>query len=557
METENFYQQIQDAIQRGNCDEAKQLIDKLDSAYCRCCSLLEQANDAILVFNVDSLAIIDANNQAEMLLGCPTETIKSKKITDFLPPQDQENVIEEYRSIIKNGQPLRKVISILTNNGARLDVEVSAAEVKFNEVTVIQAIFRDISEQIALRKEAEKRARQLEEAEQLRTEFLAMISHELRTPLNAIIGYNSMLEEEVYGGLNEKQFKAVKRIDKNATRLLSLINQLLELSRLEAGVATVFHEEADLVALVNDVLDDYQVVADEKNIDIQLSHSRKGIKVITDISKVKEIVRQLISNAIKFTHRGTVSIDIQATETEGVVKISDTGAGINPNQREAIFEMFRQGDVYSSRRHDGAGLGLAIVKRLANLIDATISFESELEKGTTFSIHIPAKPVQCDENKAAKQPEAAETPEMPPHRKHAPLKFETAQTILIVDDDPYTVEFLSDFLEHKGGYRVEKAYSGMHAMIHLAQAKPDYLLVDLLMPQINGERVIQYCRELWDDQVQIVVITGKELSPAEQQDITNKVFALIKKGDLTKGHFLETLKSVIPIPCAIDNSVAM
>ncbi len=396
---------------------------------------------------------------------------------------------------------------------------------------------------------AEEIIHRLEKAEQLRTEFLAMISHELRTPLNAIIGYNSMLEEEVYGALNEKQRKAVRRIDRNSTRLLTLINQLLELSRLEAGVISVFHESTNLVDAVNEVLEEYQVLADEKGLELRITHPRRGVVIITDSSKVKEIVRQLVSNAIKFTNHGSIQIEIRAQDTGGVIRIADSGPGIDPDQREAIFELFRQGDPYSNRRQEGAGLGLAIVHRLIRLLDASIELESEPGRGTAFALFFPSLTGAADRPKpgaAFTPPEGAEVlADGPESASHVSVE---APSVLIVDDDPYTVEILGDFLEHRGHYKVQKAYSGLHAMIHLAEHRPDYLVVDLLMPQINGERVIQYCQELWGGQVTIVVITGKELSADETRQLRTKVSAILRKGDMTQTHLATALATAIPIP---------
>lgn len=399
--------------------------------------------------------------------------------------------------------------------------------------------------------QAEEIIHRMEKAEQLRTEFLAMISHELRTPLNAIIGYNSMLEEEVYGALNEKQQKAVRRIDRNATRLLTLINQLLELSRLEAGIISVFHETTNLVEAVNEVLEEYQVLADEKGLALEIAHPRRGVEIVTDSSKVKEIIRQLVSNAIKFTNQGSIHIEIRPQDSGGLIRVSDTGVGIGLKQREAIFDLFHQGDAYPHRRQEGAGLGLAIVHRLARLLGASINLESEPEHGTTFTIVFPslsesaAHPAPEPEKPSDTPAWAVSSAAAPVTPCHVPVE---APSVLIVDDDPYTVEILADYLEHRGHYKVQKAYSGLHAMIYLAEHRPDYLVVDLLMPQINGERVIQYCHELWGDKVSITVITGKELSREETRELETKVAAIIRKGDINQSNLAAALAAAIPLP---------
>lgn len=381
-----------------------------------------------------------------------------------------------------------------------------------------------------------------------RAEFLALISHELRTPLNAIIGYNSLLNEGIYGEMNEKQHKAVSRIDRNATRLLTLINQLLDLSRLEAGATSIIRENVDVKALVAAVLDDYQSVADEKGLNLVVSQPHRECMVNTDAAKLREVIRQVVSNALKFTTEGRVEISIQTEGNSVSVSIADSGPGVDEDKREAIFELFRRCDQSTEvqKRPDGAGLGLAIVRKLSDLLGVCVQVESQSGVGSTFRLQVPAgvgepEPIVASESVGM---ESADVPEQP--CPEDPTK-ECAPSILIVDDDPYTVEILGDYLETKGIYRVIKVYSGMHAMLHLAKVRPSFLLVDLLMPNINGERVIDYCRGLWGDSVQIIVITGKQLSPSEKEALLQRANGILLKAELQAGSLAETLEPLIPL----------
>ncbi len=386
----------------------------------------------------------------------------------------------------------------------------------------------------------------MQETEQLRMEFLATISHELRTPLNAIIGFNSLLEDGIYGELNEKQRRAVQRVDRNSTRLLTLVNQLLDLSRLEAGAVSVFYEKSDMNHAISEILDDYKPTADEKGLIFEVTQPHGGLPLVTDAAKVREIVRQLVSNAIKFTSNGTIKITAKQVEGGALIEIADTGPGIPEDKREAVFDLFRQCDSSYTRKHEGAGLGLAIVNRLACLLDIKTEIQSEAGQGLVFRLTIP-----CNEQSSQieEKPADAELPSHIASNEPAVLPVKSqAKNVLIVDDDPYTVEILAEFLETRGHFRVEKAFSGMHAMIHLAKQKPDYLLVDLLMPQINGERVIQYCHELWGkDQVKIIIITGKTLDQHELYRLENLTHAIVKKGDLRPQTLSKTLEPVIQL----------
>lgn len=383
--------------------------------------------------------------------------------------------------------------------------------------------------------------RKTSETEQLRMEFLATISHELRTPLNVIIGYNSLLEDGIYGELNEKQLRAVQRIDRNSTRLLTLVNQLLDLSRLEAGAVAVFYEPADVTQLVKEVLDDYQLVADEKGLRFEVTQPHGGCTIVTDGGKVREMIRQIISNAVKFSSNGTVKIILKPDGKGVSLEIADSGPGIPSELKEQVIDLFRQGDASYTRKHEGAGLGLAIVNRLSGLMNIYTEIESEAGKGTKIRLTIPCAKAQQDHLANQKV-----TAEINQNAVKEPAKLPIPslnQSVLIVDDDPYTVELLADLLENHGQCIVEKAYSGMHAMIHLAKQKPDYLLVDLFMPQINGERVIQYCHELWGkDQVKIIIITGKTIDQNEMKKLLGISNAVITKGDLRPQTLLKTLQ---------------
>ncbi|MGI6456569.1 MAG: hybrid sensor histidine kinase/response regulator [bacterium] len=398
-----------------------------------------------------------------------------------------------------------------------------------------------------LEQELELRNQQIQENRQIQTEFLASITHELRTPLNSIIGYNSLLEEGVYGELTSPQLKAVRSIDRNATRLLALINQLLELSRLEAGIIKVHNEKINLVPVVQEILQDYQPAAEEKGLQINVACPFQGLTVSTDRDKIREIIRQLVSNAIRYTQQGSINVEFQVTEQQSILRIADTGPGIEPSLKMRIFTLFQAGRLDPAQRYQSAGVGLALAKRLADLLELDIDMESEPGKGSVFSVYFPVTHDTPAEHPHTQQ--ELQDAEIPHTEEFSPAGFTTENTksILIVDDDPYMVELLVDFFESRGNYLLRKAYSGMHAMIDLARNCPDYMLVDLLMPQINGERVIQYCRELWGDRVFIIIITGKPLTEAEKQQLRLKANVLIQKGEDPRTNLLKSLREYIPI----------
>jgi two-component system cell cycle sensor histidine kinase PleC len=229
----------------------------------------------------------------------------------------------------------------------------------------------------------------VEQAFQLNSQFLANMSHEFRTPLNAILGYTSMLLAGVSGPLQPPQKQKLLRVDSNGKRLLAIVNDILDISRIESGKVPVSLEEFDLRALFEELLADLPPRPDRLQIASELPPGPSPM--LADRAKVKQILFNLLTNAVKFTPQGTVTISLAAAEDPREVRISvaDTGIGIAVQDQEKIFEDFRQVDNSVTRQYGGTGLGLSICRRLANMLDGRIELRSEVGRGSTFSLVIP------------------------------------------------------------------------------------------------------------------------------------------------------------------------
>jgi len=217
------------------------------------------------------------------------------------------------------------------------------------------------------------------------------MSHEFRTPLNAILGYTSMLLAGVSGELRPAQKQKLQRVDSNGKRLLSIVNDILDLSRIEAGNLPVTLEEFELRPLIDELLADVEPHSRKAQLQMVAELPPGPLPLLADRLKVKQILLNLLTNAIKFTPQGSVTISLEAAEDPREVRISvaDTGIGVAVEDQEKIFEDFRQVDNSVTREYGGAGLGLSICRRLANLLDGRIELSSEVGRGSTFSLVIP------------------------------------------------------------------------------------------------------------------------------------------------------------------------
>jgi signal transduction histidine kinase len=220
------------------------------------------------------------------------------------------------------------------------------------------------------------------------------MSHEFRTPLNAILGYTHMLLQGVAGGLPPNVKRQLQRIDSNGRHLLTIINEILDITRIEAGKMPMQMSKFNLNDLVPEVMAELDPVIARSKLTVVPRLFAPSLVVLTDRQKVKQIVVNLLSNALKFTHHGRIEIAVHYSHAEelATIAVSDTGIGIAPEHHERIFEDFRQVDDSPSRQYGGTGLGLAICRRLANALGGRITLHSNLGEGSTFTLTIPADP---------------------------------------------------------------------------------------------------------------------------------------------------------------------
>ena len=345
-----------------------------------------------------------------------------------------------------------------------------------------------------------------EEASRAKSTFLANMSHELRTPLNAIIGYSEMLEEETRESGNEDGVQDLQKIQSAGKHLLALINDVLDLSKIEAGKMSLHVENFDVPPLIEEMITTLQPAAAKNNNQIQVRIAENVGAMRADVTKVRQILFNLLSNACKFTDHGSVSVDVEQVKVHGhdwvQFRVSDTGIGITAKQKENLFHEFSQADSSIARRYGGTGLGLAITHRFVQLMKGRISVESEPGRGASFTVHLPAQVVI----------EAPESPRVPESLTPSAAEKDDRHTILVIDDDPAVRELMSRFLG-KLGFSAVAAASGEAGLELARRLRPLLITLDVVMPECDGWAVLKRLKSdpaLADIPVIMVTIVDNE-----------------------------------------------
>jgi PAS domain S-box-containing protein len=345
-------------------------------------------------------------------------------------------------------------------------------------------IHTDITERKRAEEEFAAAKQDAEAANLSKSQFIANMSHELRTPLSAVIGYSEMLAEELQDLGQESLLTDIGKIESNARHLLSLINDVLDISKIEANRMEVFAEDFDVEAALREAASTVGSLLDKNRNQLVVKIEGELGAMHSDPTKLKQALLNLLSNAAKFCENGTITLSGQRLTRDGEdwlrLSVSDTGIGMNPEQLAKLFERFTQADPSTTRRFGGTGLGLAITRAFSRMMGGDIEVESAEGEGTTFALLLPARLPERPPEEAADEEHADEDD----------LDEATDGGVLIVDDDPATRDLISRFLL-RDGFRVRAAGDGV-AGLKLAHAiKPRVILLDVTMPKMDGWSVLR------------------------------------------------------------------
>lgn len=371
----------------------------------------------------------------------------------------------------------------------------------------------ELEEEVSQRKQAQeellKAKHVAEEASRAKSTFLANMSHELRTPLNAIIGYSEMLEEEARDSEDPDHISDLQKIQFAGKHLLSLINDVLDLSKIEAGKMPLHLESFDIRLMVDEIITTLRPAIEKNKNTLRVRIVNEISTMRADVTKVRQILFNLLSNACKFTDHGTIGLDVDRKIEDGQdwirFQVSDTGIGIAPKQRENLFKEFAQADTSIARKYGGTGLGLAISYKFVQLMKGRIWVESELCKGATFTAELPAN-VKVETGDPVRTEGSSSS-------ANAPSPAKTDQdTILVIDDDAAVRDLMTRFLS-KLDLNVVAARNGEEGLRLAAKLRPLVITLDVVMPGQDGWSVLNQLKadpELSEIPVIMVTIVDNE-----------------------------------------------
>ena len=454
----------------------------------RLAAIVESSDDAIVSKDLDGI-VTSWNRAAERMFGYSAAEMIGESIR-VIVPADRQSEEDTVLALIRRGERVDHYETLRRRkDGTYLPISLTVSPIRTDDGVVIGAskIARDITERKAAEVERARLLAELQDASRLKDEFLATLSHELRTPLNAILGYARMMRTGIISA--EKRTRVVDVIERNASSLAQIVEDVLDVSRIVSGKTRLEIQSVDLSAIVRDAAATALPAAQAKGIQIDVEFDPTAGPVSGDPERLRQVLWNLLSNAVKFTGPGgRVGASIERHDDYVELVVRDTGIGISADFLPHMFERFRQADAGTNRERGGLGLGLGIARQLVEMHGGTIHAESGGKgQGATFRVRLPLQPTPCQPQPLREASGAA------PNMTTVAVPDLRGVRVLAVDDDADALGMVREILETTGAY-VSTAASAAEALALLEQGPADVMVADLGLPRMDGFELIAEIR---------------------------------------------------------------
>jgi PAS domain S-box-containing protein len=523
--------------------EKNRALNDLKKSEAKYQDLYDNAPDMFFSVDLSSHIVINCNKTLLKELGYVWDEFVGKEIFSFLTLESAQYARKVlYPRFIKTGIIKGAEQQVLKRNGTIMHVWLTNSVVYDNNGRYVysRSIWRDITERkkieeelkaerISLARKVEERTAdlsllnsQLAKALRMKDEFLANMSHELRTPLNAILGLSEVLLDEIYGQLNQNQTKSLLTIEESGRHLLSLINDILDIAKIEAGKVELEIQKVSLHNLAMSSLNYIKQVALKRDIRYSLKYNIQTDLIWADERRLKQILINLLSNAVKFTHSGG-EIGLDVTEdglgNSIIFTVWDNGIGIKQEDFQKLFKPFKQIDSSLAREYAGTGLGLSLVKSLTELHGGSVTVESNFGKGSTFKVSIPLQKATQNKNQLNHNIQIEQNDKLIQEKTNTQSKqLFTNVSVLIVEDNDTNIALLSSYLK-ASHFRILVARNGDEAIEIANNELPDIILMDIQMPGKDGIETTQIIRKSPNEKlanVPIIALTALAM-PGDKQ----------------------------------------